>query len=44
MRVHILCEGTGANTGIHSGGCEILKKKHYTKKGKKENGIFKLSS
>ena len=26
---------TGADTGIYSGGCEILKRENYTKKGKK---------
>ena len=34
--------GTGADTGIHSGGCEILNKENFTKKGKKENFLFKL--
>ena len=32
---------TGADTGIHSGGCEILKRENYTEKGKKGDYLFK---
>ena len=38
----------GADTGIPSGGCEIWKREHYTKKGKKAifylNYLFKIRS
>ena len=33
----------GADTGIHSGGCEILKREYNTKRRKKGNFLFKLS-
>ena len=39
---------TGADTGIHSGGCEILKRENYTKKEKREifylNYFYKIRS
>ena len=37
---------TGADTGMHSRGCKILKKGKFTKKGKREtffeNYLFKI--
>ena len=30
---------TGADTGIHSGGCEILKRENFTKKEKRRLSI-----
>ena len=34
----LLLTVTGADTGFHSGGCKVLKRENYTKKGK--NGNF----
>ena len=34
----------GADTGIHSGGCEILKRENYTKEGKNGDCLLKLKT